>query len=125
MAVNLRGRRGAGDENLNPKLRDVNVTVDGQGLSIMIPTIPRPNKEDIKAGFRFKILAIINSHPVNAPYMAQLIMAIFGLRNRSWGRPSGLTRGMSFACRGFETVYNEFFCFRACFNRRNSYVDFL
>ena len=38
-----------GDENANPNLRDVNVTVDGHGLDTMIPTIPRPNKEDIKA----------------------------------------------------------------------------
>ena len=52
---------------------------------------------------------LLNSHPVNAPYMAQVIMPVFGLRNRSWGRPSGLTRGMSFACRAFETVC--IFCF--------------
>ena len=32
MAANLRGRRGARDENLNPNLRDVNVTVNCQGL---------------------------------------------------------------------------------------------
>ena len=49
-----------------------------------------------------------NSHPVNAPYMAQLIMTIFGLRNRSWGRPSGLTRGMPCACRGFESIATTF-----------------
>ena len=54
MAANLRGRRG-GDENLNPNLCDVNVMVDGQGLNIMIPTISRPNKADIKAGFKFKV----------------------------------------------------------------------
>ena len=53
----------------------------------------------------------LNSHPVNAPCMAQLIMPIFGLRNRSWGRPSRLTRGMPFACRGFKTVCNDFFVF--------------
>ena len=52
-----------GDENLNPNLRDANVTVNGQGLDIMIPTIPRPNKEDIKAGFIFKVLTIIKGKP--------------------------------------------------------------
>ena len=41
----------------------MNVTVDGQGLNIVIPTIPRPNKEDIKAGFRFKVLTIIKGKP--------------------------------------------------------------
>ena len=49
-----------------------------------------------------------NSHPVNAPYMAQLIMPIFGHRDRSWGRPSGLTRGMPFVCRRFESSCNDF-----------------
>ena len=63
MAANLRGRSGGGSENANPNLRDVNVTVDGHGLDTMIPTIPRPNKEDIKAGFRFKILTAIAGRP--------------------------------------------------------------
>ena len=29
--------------------------------------------------------APLNSHPVNAPYMAQLVMLTFELRNRNWG----------------------------------------
>ena len=41
----------------------MNVTNDGQGLDIMIPTIPRPNKEDIKAGFGFKVLTVIKGKP--------------------------------------------------------------
>ena len=53
----------------------------------------------------------LNSHPVNVPYMAQLVMVIFGLRNCSWGRPSGLTLGMPWACRGFETACNGYFVF--------------
>ena len=59
----MRGRSGGGSENANPNLRDVNVTVDGHGLDTMIPTIPKPNKEDIKAGFRFKILTAISGRP--------------------------------------------------------------
>ena len=41
----------------------MSVTFDGQGLDIMIPTIPRPNKEDIKAGFSFKVLTAIKGKP--------------------------------------------------------------
>ena len=63
MASNLRARRGAGDENQNPNLRDVNVTVDGHGLDIMIPTIPKPDKADIKAGFKFLVLAEVKGKP--------------------------------------------------------------
>ena len=63
MASNLRARRGAGDENQNPNLRDVNVTVDGHGLDIMIPTIPKPNKADIKAGFKFQVLTEVKGKP--------------------------------------------------------------
>ena len=59
----MRGRRGAGDENLNPNLRNVNVTVDGAVLDIMTPTIPRSNKEDTKAGFKFKVLTVVKSRP--------------------------------------------------------------
>ena len=43
--------------------------------------------------------------------MAQLIMLIFGLRNRSWGWPRGLTRRIPRACGEFETVCNDFFVF--------------
>ena len=41
----------------------MNVTANGQGLDIMIPMTPRPNKEDTKAGFRFKVLTIIKGKP--------------------------------------------------------------
>ena len=55
--------RGGGDENINPNLRDVNVIVDCQGLDIIIPTIPRLNKEDVKVGFRYKVLTVIKGKP--------------------------------------------------------------
>ena len=51
------------DKNRNPNLRDVNVTVEGQGLDVMIPTIPTPNKADIKAGFKIQVLAAIKGKP--------------------------------------------------------------
>ena len=50
MADGVRTRRG-GDENQNPNC-DVNVMVEDQGLDVMIPTIPKPNKADIKVGFK-------------------------------------------------------------------------
>ena len=52
-----------GDKTINPNLRDVNATVNGQDLDIIIPTITRPNKEDIKVGFRFKVLTAIKGKP--------------------------------------------------------------
>ena len=54
---------GGGDKNRNPNLRDVNVTVEGQGLDVMIPTIPKPNKADIKAGFKIQVLTVIKGKP--------------------------------------------------------------
>ena len=54
---------GGGDKNRNPNLRDVNVTVEGQGLDVMIPTIPKPNKADIKAGFKIQVLTAIKGTP--------------------------------------------------------------
>ena len=60
----------------------------------------------------FLILVIlINSLPVNAPYMAQLVNTTFELRNRNWGWHDGLTCGLSRACRGFKTGCNDFFVF--------------
>ena len=56
-------KRRGGNKNQNPPLRDVNVTVDGQGLDIMIPTILKPNKADITAGFKFKVLTVIKCKP--------------------------------------------------------------
>ena len=50
---------GGGNKNQNPNLRDVNVTVEGQGLDMIIPTIPKPNKADIKAGFKTQVLTAI------------------------------------------------------------------
>ena len=41
----------------------MNVTVDGHGLDIMIPTIPKPNKADIKAGFKFQFLTALKGKP--------------------------------------------------------------
>ena len=59
----LANRRGE-QENVNPNiLRDVNVTVDGTGLDTMIPVIPKANKTDIKAGFKFAVLAEIKGRP--------------------------------------------------------------
>ena len=55
-------RRGQ-NKNQNPPLCDVNVTVDGQGPGIMIPTILKPNKADITAGFKFKVLTVIKCKP--------------------------------------------------------------
>ena len=63
MAANLRARRGGGDTNQNPNLRDVNVTVDDHGLDIVIPTISRPNKADTMAGFKFQVLTVIKNKP--------------------------------------------------------------
>ena len=48
-----------GDENQNPNLCDMNVPVDGQGLDVMTPTIPKPNKAGIKARFKIQVLTII------------------------------------------------------------------
>ena len=56
-------RRRAGDENRDPNLRDVNVTVDGYGLDVLIPTIPKPVKADIKAGFKIQVLTEIKGRP--------------------------------------------------------------
>ena len=69
--------------------------------------------------------ALLNSHPVFAPHMAQLVMLTFELCNRHWGWPSGTVCVLSPACRGFKTDCNGLFYFRACFNSRDSYVDFL
>ena len=41
----------------------MNVTVDGHGLDIMIPMIPKPNKADIKAGFKFEVLTVLKGKP--------------------------------------------------------------
>ena len=43
---------GGGEENQNPNLRNANIMVNGQGLDMMIPTILKTNKADIKAGFK-------------------------------------------------------------------------
>ena len=56
-------RRRAGDENRDPNLREVNVTVDGYGLDVLIPTIPKPVKADIKAGFKIQVLTEIKGRP--------------------------------------------------------------
>ena len=49
-------KTGGGDKKQNPNIRNVNVTFNAQGLDISIPTIPKPNKGNIKAGFKFKVL---------------------------------------------------------------------
>ena len=63
MAARVLANRGAGDENRNPNVRDVNVTVEGTGLDCMIPVIPRADKSDIKAGFKFAVLTEIKGKP--------------------------------------------------------------
>ena len=63
MAARVLANRGAGDENRNPNVRDVNVTVEGMGLDCMIPVIPRADKSDIKAGFKFAVLTEIKGKP--------------------------------------------------------------
>ena len=64
--------------------------------------------------------ALLNSHPVFAPPMAQLVMLTFELCNRHWGWPNGAVRVLSLARRGFEPDGNVLFCFRACFDLRDS-----
>ena len=56
-------RRRANEENQNPNLRNVNVMVDSHGLDVLIPTIPKPVKTDIKAGFKIPVLTEISGRP--------------------------------------------------------------
>ena len=63
MAERVLANREAGVENRNPNVRDVNVTVEGTGLDCMIPVIPRADKADIKAGFKFAVLTEIKGKP--------------------------------------------------------------
>ena len=58
-----------------------------------------------------KGVEMINSHPVNAPYMAQLVMLIFFEVRNSWGWSSGIVSVPPLARRRFETACNDFFLF--------------
>ena len=53
----------------------------------------------------------INSHPVNAPYMAQVCNAYFFRLRNGWGWSSGIASVPPLARRRFETVCNDFFIF--------------
>ena len=50
----------------------------------------------------------VNSHPGNAPYMAQLVMFTFELLNRNLGWSSGKFCVPSLVRRRFETACNDF-----------------
>ena len=63
MAEAVLANRRAGDENCNPNVHDVNVTVEGTGLDCMIPVIPGADKADIKACFKFAVLTEIKVKP--------------------------------------------------------------
>ena len=67
----------------------------------------------------------LNSHPAKAPHMALLVMHYEHFRNDIWGWSSRKVCLLSIARLGFETDCNGFFYFCACFDRRDSYVDFL
>ena len=41
----------------------MNGTVKGQGLVVMIPTVPKPNKAEIKAGCKIQVLTIFKGKP--------------------------------------------------------------
>ena len=53
----------------------------------------------------------VNSHPVFAPHMAQLVMHYELSSNSHWGWPSEKSCVPMLARRGFETGCNDFFIF--------------
>ena len=57
---------------------------------------------------------MFNCYPINVPYMAQLVMFTFELRNRSRGWSSGTVRVLLLVCLGFETDCNDFLFLRVC-----------
>ena len=56
-------------------------------------------------------LISLNSHPVFAPYMAQLVMLYELSSNIHWGWPSGNSYVPTLVRQGFETGCNDFFIF--------------
>ena len=76
----------------------MNITIDGHGLDIVNPTISRPNKADIKAGFKFHVLTAIKGKPTYnkmKEIVHQLVRNVLTIKASFGDRPRDRRRRIS------------------------------